>query len=479
MRRIAFVSVVSVLLSSRALAEETSTSRITESLEQRLSDLDAELQQLKSQYGSQPVPETVNRGDCMFGFHDAREPIQQAAYQSSDPPNHEYFLYDHSSDQPKYPTAIGSGFIHLDWGHFHQDAASRAAVGDIQDGAHFTRARVSVHGNAWEDVAYIIELDFGLPDRPSFVDVYLDLDTHTPLGHFRVGRWRQPFSMDSLTSIRELTFFERATLFAFSPFRQTGIGFYDQSDDGQMTWAVSGFRYPSDGFGTNLGDNGGYGLATRITQLLLDDQSAGQLIHIGASYSYADPSADEVRFRSTPEYLNSPFTGTLQTGVPNNLPVFVDTGALNTADQNLVGAELAALLGQLYVQSELVYAFIQQASGPWLGFTGLYIHTGYFLTGEVRQYNHKNGVFGRVKPDHNFGADGGFGAWEIAARWSYIDLNDRNIAGGRLNNITVGVNWYLNPRTKFQFNYIRAFLNDANQGNADTDIVAVRAQVDF
>lgn len=467
MRSTAFVLIVSILTRHDAFAEDVMPVNSTPGFEHRLAELEVEIQWLKSETHPSAI--------------DATKPdsIETAAYNQMYPPTYESGVISAVYDQSDFPTTHVSGFIHADWGVFHQDNASRAAVGDVQDGAHFTRARVSVHGDAWQDTSYMLEMDFGLPDRPSFVDVYLDLATSTRLGNIRIGRWRQPFSMDSLTSIRELTFFERALLFAFGPFRQTGIGFYGNSDDGQKTWAVSGFRYPSDGFGTNLGDAGGYALATRITTLLIDEETAGRLLHIGGSYSYADPSADSIQFRSTPEFLNPAFQGTLEAGVPNNLPFFVDTGAINSADLNLFGAELAALFGQLYLQSELVYALVQRSAGASLGFPGLYVHAGYFLTGEVRQYNHANGVFGRVKPDHNVGADGGSGAWEIAARWSYIDLNDRNIAGGRLNNITAGLNWYLNPRTKIQFNYIRACLNDPIQGNAVTDIVGLRAQVDF
>ncbi|HCS52612.1 MAG TPA: porin, partial [Planctomycetaceae bacterium] len=71
------------------------------------------------------------------------------------------------------------------------------------------------------------------------------------------------------------------------------------------------------------------------------------------------------------------------------------------------------------------------------------------------------------------------GAWEIAGRWSYIDLNDENIQGSRLNDLTAGLNWYLNPYTKFQWNYIHAMLDSPLNGDSSADIFAMRAQVDF
>jgi phosphate-selective porin OprO/OprP len=46
----------------------------------------------------------------------------------------------------------------------------------------------------------------------------------------------------------------------------------------------------------------------------------------------------------------------------------------------------------------------------------------------------------------------GFGAWELAVRYSFIDLSNKAVQAGRLDSVTVGLNWYLNTNTKLQFN---------------------------
>ncbi len=99
----------------------------------------------------------------------------------------------------------------------------------------------------------------------------------------------------------------------------------------------------------------------------------------------------------------------------------------------------------------------------------------------MRPYNRTAGVLGRVKPLQNFKPGEGWGAWELAARYSYIDLNDNPINGGRLGTITGGINWYLNPNTKFQFNYVHAMVAHPGVGNGNgrADAIVVRAQVDF
>ena len=133
----------------------------------------------------------------------------------------------------------------------------------------------------------------------------------------------------------------------------------------------------------------------------------------------------------------------------------------------------------LLPQSEATYAVVQPLGGRAnQNFSGAYAKTGYFLTGEVRPYNKQGGVFGRVKSLNDFGSKG-WGALEVAVRYSYLDLNAVNVSGGRLNDVTFGVNWYLNQYTKFQLNYIHAFLDRAPVGRSDANILAVRAQVDF
>ncbi len=385
----------------------------------------------------------------------------------------------HCQQAVSRPNVQVGGFFQADWGCFHQDAANIAAVGDVQNGADFRRARLNAHGDVWDNVGYMVEFDFGFVGRPSFMDVYFDI-RDTRVGTFRFGQWRHPIGMDGLTSVKELTFLERALPFAFLPFRQIGLGAFNRSEDESLTWAVSAFRFPTGPFGGNIGDNGGYGMAGRVTFAPWLTEDGSRLVHVGAAYSFADPANDRVRYLSQPEFFISETGGAdlLPIGVPVGVPPFVDTGPIMANNFQLFAAEGGLVLGSLHMQSEAIYAVVNQRGGPTVSFAGAYAQAAYLLTGEVRPYNRSGGVFGRVRPLNNFGYCG-WGAWELAVRWSYLDLNDANITGGRLNDLTAGVNWYLNPHTKFQFNYIHAFLVDAGGGDSNADIFAVRGQVDF
>jgi phosphate-selective porin OprO/OprP len=250
-------------------------------------------------------------------------------------------------------------------------------------------------------------------------------------------------------------------------------------EENGTTWALSGFRFPTDAFGGQVGDNGGYGLAGRLTGLLFDDGDDG-VVHVGGACSLIDPANDAVQYRSQPELFIAETGGAalVPAGVPSSVPPFVDTGVLATDKASVFAAELAATSGPLHAQSELIYAVVNRAVGSTVTFTGVTAQAGVILTGEHRPYHRKTGVLGRVVPDEDFG-EYGCGAWEVAGRWSMLDLNDSDVRGGRLNNATLGLNWYLNKFTKFQFNYIHAFLDSPVNGNGNAGIVAARAQIDF
>ena len=81
------------------------------------------------------------------------------------------------------------------------------------------------------------------------------------------------------------------------------------------------------------------------------------------------------------------------------------------------------------------------------------------------------------------------GAWEVAARVSTLNLSDHYtgthavagdlINGGILTNFTGGLNWYLNPYTKAQFNYIHSHAADTNSHVALSNLFDMRIQMDF
>jgi phosphate-selective porin OprO/OprP len=380
-----------------------------------------------------------------------------------------------------YPDVRLSGVFQLDWLNFNQDDANKAVVGDLENGTDFRRARLQALGKLHENVNFSLEFDFGTIGRPSFMDVWLELDDFADVARIRVGHFREPVGLDAMTSVRSLTFLERALPMALVPFRRTGVMAHGHDQDQTTSWAIGGFRTNADPFGGDVGDNSGYSLASRLTHLVwYDERSDGRgYMHVGGAFSWEDPDDRQARFFAQPEVFE------IDVNAPA-IPSFVDTGFIPATQYHVAGAESIINVGSFCVQGELLFASVDQIGAPALYFPGYYVQAGYMLTGEHRPYDRNVASAGRIRPLENFFAIRtcqrdfayGTGAWEVATRLSGLDLSNETIRGGNLTDWTVGLNWYWNPRTKLQFNYIHAWLN-RDTGNSEADIIAVRAQADF
>ena len=165
----------------------------------------------------------------------------------------------------------------------------------------------------------------------------------------------------------------------------------------------------------------------------------------------------------------------------NLAPAYISAAATPAETVDLLGAEAAWVLGPLSLQGEYTLASIDAPSGSPSDpdFSGAYVQASWFLTGESRPYRKNAGCFDAVKPKENaFGKEGGHGAWELATRYSQIDLTDDGIDAGELADVTFGVNWYLNPNTRVMANYVLADLEPTSPGESgDTNIFELRVQV--
>ena len=133
--------------------------------------------------------------------------------------------------------------------------------------------------------------------------------------------------------------------------------------------------------------------------------------------------------------------------------------------------------GHFRQQAEYISTSVNRNGLNDVDFDGWYVETGYFLTGESRQY--KNGKFTRPKPFSNIGEDG-TGAWQLALRYSTIDLNDGMIDGGETDAMTVGLNWYPTPTLRFTANYVDVLEIDGGPfDRQEPRILQVRSQWAF
>lgn len=127
---------------------------------------------------------------------------------------------------------------------------------------------------------------------------------------------------------------------------------------------------------------------------------------------------------------------------------------LGATDYQQIGIESCLNIGALQITGEYFGNWVQRRAtggldGDNLTFHGGYIFASYFLTGEHIPLNRTSGTIDRVKPFENFflvnrcrgGCGKGWGALAIAMRYSYLDLSDSDIRGGRGYSCTGGLNW--------------------------------------
>ena len=410
-------------------------------------------------------------------------------------------------EDARKPSLVLGGQVQGDMVYFGQDAVGREAVGDLQDGCQFRRLRLTARGKSFEVLEYSLGVDFALAYNPSYLDNYIEAHELPWLQNVRVGHYFEPFSLERVTQNRNNTFMERSLVDTFAPARNMGVMTYGNTESERATWQIGTFRTNSDNTGNDSFDSG-QALTMRGTCLpYWDEASDGAFyLHLGAAYSYRETSQKQVRFRNTPELRkqqprnvpgprpDSNFNP--GTTIPSPFaPIFVDTGNIPANNFQLFDPEFALILGPLSLQSEYAFAFVDQIGGQPLFFNGYMAQLSYFLTGEHRPYDRKAGIHKRMEPYEDFfrvrtaskGIQTGLGAWEIAARFSNIVLNDKNIQGNNLTDFTIGLNWYLNPYTRAKFNYVRAFLEDSRIdrttgqpiGNSLTDLYGMRFDFEF
>lgn len=323
-----------------------------------------------------------------------------------------------------------------------------ATYNPIGNGASIRRARFAAKTNLTKNWYGEIDLDFanGILELN---DAYISYDFLNGLAT-RVGNYKERFSMSQTASSRYLNFMERAMVVtAFAPSRHIG---WEASYSGKKFLAVGGvFFQEVEDAETRIfveDNNKDYGRDEGISatgKLVLqpfgDNHDYG--VHLGYAYSYRQPktSVDPAEYGGI-RYS----TRTLST---INRKKYLDTDVIpNFKYQTLSNIELAGFYKGLGVQAEYMTNQTHRKNNlSKLIFGGHYAQATYLLFGGKQFYNKAEGEFSQPYRGKKWGDI------ELALRYDYVDMNDKDIYGGSAEAITGGINFYTSKNVKFQVNY--------------------------
>jgi len=346
-------------------------------------------------------------------------------------------------------------------------------------GTILRRARLGALGVMWDNWEWQMEVDFR-DNEIRFANAYVAYLFSQ--GRLAVGHFKEPFSLESSTSSRRLTFLERAApVDALRPDREMGIMYETLIPRAYVGVGLFGGR----GVVRERDVDEGYSIAGRASFAphLTDDS----FVHLGAFYNYRKNAVDRDAAELTSVRLRT------RTGVRAlDLRLIGRDDLEGVDDLQRWGLEGAFGMGPFSLQGEYLRANIdldRRAVVDALGgnatdagsltLDGYYVQASYFLTGEQRNYRAFSGDFGAQQTNTIFGRNGP-GAWELAARFATQDSSEHSRVGRgqKLDHWTLGLNWYPNPDMVFKLNAMR-FKNERDGETAKGTVFAARAQYEF
>lgn len=409
--------------------------------------------------------------------------------------------------------------VHWDVGGYDYRPNTAGTVPQkLDSGENLRRARIGLAGKFFSDWNFALIYDFGgtadgfggaapgsLPGGAlaGVENAYLSYTGLKPFGGkmaIEGGIMDLPYTLDEATSSNDILFMERAssgviaTNIAAGDFRST-VGTRWWNDvfwaGGYVTGPASGAIHSASSVAPN-GTTEQYGAVARVAGNPISGKDYS--LHIGADAQWLiQPARNLVTQAQTVTLSDRPELRLDPT-------ILATTGAIaNASAAQVYSVEAAATYGPLILQGEYFWFNVDRGANtglppigaPSLKFQGGYAQAGYVLTGETHAYNPASASYGGVKPAHPFSLDGGgWGAWEIAARASTIDLNNQlgtatGIAGGRQTVYTAALNWYVNGNVRFMLDYLHGNVSKQASPVSSADVgskfdaVAMRTQVAF
>ena len=343
--------------------------------------------------------------------------------------------------------------------------------------------RLSFSGHVWR--YHEFKLSMELPAGVNLLDAYYNMHFWDE-AQFKVGQFKQPFGFNQLRPLSETNFVARGLIDQLAPGRDLGAMVHGTVMDGYVNYALGVFN--GGALAVNSGQN--------VTDSDSDKDVSGRIVlHPLVKSDNEYLKHMQMGFNVTWGNHNDFSGANGLTYATSGGTTFFNTGAA-TLDSDKrryrLGLHWAWRGGPASLSfewSRVDYGLVD-VTGAGLTNTdnletnALNIEATWVLTGEEKGWK-------TVVPDKFFNPhEGGWGAWELAFRYGYLNLQtndyirDHAVAGnGRVSEYTFGVNWYMNPHTLVRLNWNHAVFSQdlANNGEQtrDPDSVVLQFQLKF
>jgi phosphate-selective porin OprO/OprP len=378
-------------------------------------------------------------------------------------------------------TAKIGGRIYFVYRHIFERNDNPANAGGAPDQFILDSARFQFDGTFFKDFYYRVEGEAakngGSGNDFQVKDTYIGWTMVKDVLSIQGGQMKVPWSQEETTSSRFIDFAERSLLNRLSPSHDQGIMAFGSAAEGIFQWWLGGFN----GSGRNTADtNDEKDLAGRL--FVTPFKTVGGLakdLRFGFDFTVGDVDNGNV--------------AGITDGDLGGITVNPLAGAAGVADglRTRLNASFSWIFSSFSLRGE--YAIVKQelvdtAAESDFEIKSWYVQGTYLLTGEAKPLEN------RVKPNQNLSPfNGGWGAWELAARICVLDTSDAEDAGfvastanQKTTQITAGINWWWAPNVALRIDWEHLKFDEdlpniksGDKAEDSQDIFYVRWQIDF
>jgi phosphate-selective porin OprO and OprP len=355
------------------------------------------------------------------------------------------------------------GRMQLDFG-----VPTKGKTSDNEMNASVRRLWLGATGNIDKDWSYRFIVGYE-NNQTSVLDAFVRYQGVKNTDIF-IGNFFENNGLDIATGNLATPLMERSSgITTFRQFRRTGISINPYGDNWGLHFGAFGNNPSNSSTSAVNANNKGNGFANRAHIDLINDKKNSESLHLGFNNTYRWLSNGTNSVTDSNKTMR--FTSSGDSNILNL--TLIDSGNITNVEsyyQN--GTEFRYQNSSFTLTSEYLRTNLNRKNEKNVNFSGGYLVASYFISGEKYGYDPKQGI--QTMP-----LIGNKGAWEIAGRYSFTNLNNGAIRGGKLNSYDFGINYYPNNNIKLMANYVFNRTDSESEIKQNPQYLMLRTQVSF